>query len=66
MYAAALPLFLCMPLALGSYWGLSVFAAIMPALIWRLLDEERFLKVNLPGYADYCGRVRYRLIPGLW
>ena len=66
MYAAALPMFLCMPLALGSYWGLVVFAAIMPALIWRLLDEERFLKVNLPGYADYCGRVRYRLIPGVW
>jgi protein-S-isoprenylcysteine O-methyltransferase Ste14 len=66
MYAAALPLFLCMPLALGSYWGLAVFVAILPALIWRLLDEERFLKANLLGYADYCRRVRYRLIPGLW
>jgi len=66
MYAAALPMFLCMPLALGSYWGLAVFAAIMPALIWRLLDEERFLNANLLGYADYCRRVRYRLVPGVW
>ena len=45
MYAAALPMFLCMPPALGSYWGVLVFVVIMPALIWRLLDEERFLKV---------------------
>jgi protein-S-isoprenylcysteine O-methyltransferase Ste14 len=59
-------MFLCMPLALGSYWGLAVFAAIMPALIWRLLDEERFLNANLLGYADYCRRVRYRLVPGVW
>jgi protein-S-isoprenylcysteine O-methyltransferase Ste14 len=54
------------PLALGSYWGLLVVALIIPALIWRLLDEERFLKLNLPGYADYCGNVRYRLVPYLW
>lgn len=66
MYAAALPMFLFMPLALGSYWGLLVFAAMMPALIWRLIDEERFLKTNLLGYADYCRRVRWRLFPGLW
>jgi protein-S-isoprenylcysteine O-methyltransferase Ste14 len=66
MYAAALPMFLSMPPALGSYWGLLVFAAIMPALIWRLLDEERFLRNNLLGYADYCRRVRWRLIPRVW
>ena len=66
MYAAALPMFVCMPLALGSYWGLLVVLAILPALIWRLLDEERYLKINLPGYAGYCRRVRYRLIPSLW
>ena len=37
-----------------------------PALIWRLLDEERFLVRNLPGYAAYQGRVRYRLLPRIW
>jgi protein-S-isoprenylcysteine O-methyltransferase Ste14 len=35
-------------------------------LVWRLLDEERFLTLNLPGYADYCRRTRYRLIPLIW
>jgi protein-S-isoprenylcysteine O-methyltransferase Ste14 len=32
----------------------------------RLLDEERFLAKNLSGYADYCQRVRWRLVPGVW
>lgn len=66
MYAAALPMFIFTPLALGSYWGLLVIIAMMPALIWRLLDEERFLARNLPGYTDYCARTRYRLIPFVW
>ena len=66
MYAAALPMFVATPLALGSYWGLLVIIAMMPALIWRLLDEERYLARNLPGYAEYCARTRYRLIPLVW
>ena len=66
MYAGAVVMFGCTPLALGSYWGLLVMLAIVPALAWRLIDEERYLKQHLPGYADYCTRVRYRLIPGIW
>ncbi|MGH6666104.1 MAG: methyltransferase family protein [Pseudolabrys sp.] len=66
MYAGALLLLVCTPLALGSYWTLLVLILLVPLLAWRLLDEERFLKVNLPGYADYCRHVRYRLIPFLW
>jgi hypothetical protein len=49
-----------------SWWGLLVIAAMMPALLWRLLDEEKFLTSNLPGYAEYQSKVRYRLIPLLW
>lgn len=66
MYAGALPLLAGTPLALGSWWGLAVVAAIVPALIWRLLDEERFLARNLAGYADYTRKVKYRLVPGVW
>ena len=32
----------------------------------RAVFEERLLRQNLPGYADYMSRVRYRLIPGVW
>jgi protein-S-isoprenylcysteine O-methyltransferase Ste14 len=66
MYAAALVMLLGIPIALGSMWGLLVFVAILPALLWRLFDEEKFLAKNLPGYREYQTRVRYRLIPRVW
>jgi protein-S-isoprenylcysteine O-methyltransferase Ste14 len=66
MYAGALVMLLGIPIALGSSWGLLVIVAMMPALIWRLLDEEKFLSRNLPGYLEYQQRVRYRLIPLVW
>jgi protein-S-isoprenylcysteine O-methyltransferase Ste14 len=54
------------PLALGSYWGLLAFAAMLPFLIWRLLDEEQLLDKDLPGYREYRQRVRHRLVPFVW
>ncbi|HET9314246.1 MAG TPA: isoprenylcysteine carboxylmethyltransferase family protein [Vicinamibacteria bacterium] len=66
MYASALLYLLGTPLALGSYWGLLAFAFMVPFLIWRLLDEERILARDLPGYADYQRRVRRRLVPFVW
>jgi protein-S-isoprenylcysteine O-methyltransferase Ste14 len=66
MYASALLYVLGTPPALGSYWGLVPFAAVLPVLIWRLLDEERFLARDLPGYTEYQQRVRYRLVPFVW
>jgi protein-S-isoprenylcysteine O-methyltransferase Ste14 len=66
MYAGGLLVFLGTPLALGSYWGLLASGAALPALIGRLLDEEKFLKESLPGYADYCREIRWRLIPGIF
>ena len=66
MYAGGSLYMLGTPLALGSYWGFLALAAMIPFLLWRLLDEERMLTRDLPGYAAYCGRVRYRLVPLVW
>jgi protein-S-isoprenylcysteine O-methyltransferase Ste14 len=66
MYAAALVMLLGISPALGSWWGIPIVIAILPALIWRLEDEERFLVRNLPGYPEYQGRVRHRLLPFVW
>jgi len=66
MYASALLYLVGTPLALGSYRGFLGLAFMLPFLVWRLLDEERLLTRELPGYAAYKARVRYRLIPGLW
>jgi protein-S-isoprenylcysteine O-methyltransferase Ste14 len=45
LYSGALLLLLVTPLALGSYWTLLVAFALVPVLLWRLLDEERFLEL---------------------
>jgi protein-S-isoprenylcysteine O-methyltransferase Ste14 len=66
MYIGGLLLFVGMPLSLGSWWGLFVFLLFMPALIWRLLYEERLLARNLPGYVVYQNKVRFRLVPYIW
>jgi protein-S-isoprenylcysteine O-methyltransferase Ste14 len=66
MYVGGFIMFLGMPLALGSWYGLFVIVLMMPALIWRLLDEEKFLARNLQGYSAYQDKVRYRLVPFIW
>jgi CBS-domain-containing membrane protein len=66
MYAGALVMLIGTPLALGSWWGLFALLLISPVLIWRLLDEERFLRQNLPGYMEYQTKVKYRLLPFIW
>ena len=66
MYAAALLMLTGTPISLGSWWGLLVMAAVLPAILWRLLDEEKFLATNLAGYTEYQRRVRYRLLPLIW
>jgi protein-S-isoprenylcysteine O-methyltransferase Ste14 len=66
MYASGLLYLLGTPLALGSYWGLIPFGLMVPLLITRLLDEERMLVDELPGYDAYRLQVRHRLLPFLW
>ena len=66
MYATSLLMLLGIPVALGSWWGVLIVVAIVPALIWRLTDEERFLVRHLPDYSTYQRRIRYRLLPRVW
>jgi len=66
MYASGLLYLLGTPLALGSYWGLIAFAPMVPLLALRLVDEERMLVRDLPGYDAYRQRVRHRLLPFVW
>jgi protein-S-isoprenylcysteine O-methyltransferase Ste14 len=66
MYAGSFPILVGTPLALGSWWSLSALIVFVPVLIWRLVDEERFLRKNLPGYTEYTEKVRYRLVPHVW
>ena len=66
MYSATLLLFLAMPLILGSWYALVVFAFYPVIIVVRLKDEERPLTQELQGYAEYKQKVKYRLLPFIW
>jgi protein-S-isoprenylcysteine O-methyltransferase Ste14 len=66
MYSGGLLIFLGTPLALGSLWGLALSTLSVIWLIWRLVDEEKYLSEKLPGYREYRENVRYRLVPYFW
>ena len=66
MYAVTILLFLMIPLILGSWYALIVFAFYPAIIIMRLKDEEDLLTRELPGYAAYKQKVKYRIIPFVW
>ncbi len=53
-------------LVLGSAWALVPMALIIVLFVWRTAMEDRALRQELPGYADYAETTRYRLLPGVW
>jgi protein-S-isoprenylcysteine O-methyltransferase Ste14 len=66
MYGSIMLFFFGVPLLLGSWWGLLIAPAFAVLFAIRTGIEERALAADLPDYADYAARVRYRLFPGLW
>jgi len=66
MYLGFAIMFLFSPLALGSYVALPAFGLVIPILVFRLLNEEKVLRQELPGYPEYCLSTRFRLVPLLW
>ena len=66
MYLAATLLFLAIPVVLGSWYALAVFALFPVLLTVRIRNEEMVLLRELPGYATYREKVRYRLFPFVW
>ncbi len=66
MYLGTLVLWPGISLLLGSWWALLPSAVIIVVFMIRTALEDRTLQAELPGYAEYARRVRYRLLPGVW
>jgi len=66
MYGGAVFFFLGVSLLLGSWWGAAITPIFIGLFAMRTVIEERTLIAGLPGYQDYVGQVRYRLLPGIW
>jgi protein-S-isoprenylcysteine O-methyltransferase Ste14 len=59
MYLGTLIMYLFTPIALGSWWGVPVFTLYIPIIIYRILNEEKVLLRDLPGYYEYTQQRRY-------
>lgn len=66
MYMVTILLFLMMPIILGSWYALLIFAFYPAIIIVRLRDEEELLTRELPGYREYKKKVKYRILPFIW
>ena len=66
MYSATVLLFLSMPLVLGSVISFLIFLAYPLIIAKRIKHEEEFLEAELPGYREYKGKVKYRMLPFVW
>ncbi len=53
-------------LVLGSAWALLPMVLIVVLFVWRTALEDRTLKQELAGYADYARTTPFRLVPGIW
>jgi protein-S-isoprenylcysteine O-methyltransferase Ste14 len=54
------------PLLLASTGAFIPALIAVGLLVIRTALEDRTLHAELPGYAEYATRVRFRLIPGVW
>jgi protein-S-isoprenylcysteine O-methyltransferase Ste14 len=66
MYLGAILMFLGGPLLVGAATALAIGVALSLLLAARIVDEEKLLAVELPGYDEYRRRVRHRLVPFVW
>ena len=61
-----IPMFLSMPLVLGSVYSFVIFLVYPFIIAKRIKGEEEFLEKELNGYREYKQNVKYRLIPFIW
>lgn len=66
MYLGGALILLATPFALDSEWAFPWALAAVACLAWRLVEEEKYLSLHLPGYDAYREHTRYRLIPFVW
>jgi protein-S-isoprenylcysteine O-methyltransferase Ste14 len=66
MYLAVILSILCVPLFLGSLYSLIPAGLVVGLFVLRTSLEDRTLQRELPGYADYAAKTRWKLVPKVW
>jgi protein-S-isoprenylcysteine O-methyltransferase Ste14 len=65
-YLGQIAAYLATPVVLGSGWALLIGAVCAVLIVVRTVLEDRTLLSELAGYKAYAGKVRFRLLPGIW
>ena len=65
-YSGGLITYLAVPIFLDSLWAFVPVVLLVIILVVRTRLEDKLLQEQLEGYRDYAGRVRSRLLPGIW
>lgn len=65
-YVSGILMAITSSLVLGSLSGLIPAGAVMALLVVRTGLEDRTLRNELAGYADYAQKTKFRLLPGVW
>lgn len=65
-YAGSILFTLGTPVLLDSAAGFAVAVVVVALTVLRTALEDQTLQRELPGYAQYAGAVRWRLLPGAW
>jgi len=66
MYAGGILFFICLPIALGSYYAFIPGILVSIFLVIRTDLEDKMLQKELKGYKEYVRKVKYRLLPWIW
>jgi protein-S-isoprenylcysteine O-methyltransferase Ste14 len=65
-YVGSLLFQIATPFILGSVWTFIPSGLVVCLTVVRTALEDRALREELPGYAEYAQQTRYRLLPGVW
>jgi protein-S-isoprenylcysteine O-methyltransferase Ste14 len=65
-YLAGILFTLSMPLIVGSAFTFVPVGIYAVLFIVRTALEDKTLREELDGYAEYARRVKYKLFPGIW
>ena len=66
MYAGFSLSQIAMLVGMAPHSDLPLYLLLIAVYIVRLLNEEKVLARDLPGYTEYCRRTRWRLVPFVW
>lgn len=51
---------------MDSLFGILLAIPLISVIVFRIVDEEKILKLELDGYEKYCKETKYWLIPYVW